>query len=240
MKLFRNTRKKSLSTNQVGKYLKYAIGEIALVVIGILVAVSINNWNEERKQAKTLENILATVATDIVRDTVLLENVIDHYQSRENAFLQVINDSLSREEIINCKVCPFLVQSFRVFTPNLKGYDLLREFADFNETPEDTLVANIIFVYSGYQTDLEIFSNLITDNITGNLAYWRDHYPWYASLLMGNYEESYYDYVTSQSDYKNRVAHQYILVYRNYVPILQNFNKQIKKLLTQVRQRTNE
>jgi len=36
--------------NKTGKYFKYAIGEIVLVVIGILIALSINNWNEARKE----------------------------------------------------------------------------------------------------------------------------------------------------------------------------------------------
>jgi hypothetical protein len=38
-----------MEKNKTGKYLKYAFGEIVLVVIGILIALSINNWNEERK-----------------------------------------------------------------------------------------------------------------------------------------------------------------------------------------------
>jgi len=38
-----------MEKNKTGKYFKYAIGEIILVVIGILIALSINNWNEQRK-----------------------------------------------------------------------------------------------------------------------------------------------------------------------------------------------
>ena len=49
IKFFRHIRKSLLMENKTGKYLKYAIGEIILVVIGILIALSINNWNEERK-----------------------------------------------------------------------------------------------------------------------------------------------------------------------------------------------
>ena len=50
IKFFRHIRKDFMEKNKTGKYLKYAIGEIILVVIGILIALSINNWNEGRKK----------------------------------------------------------------------------------------------------------------------------------------------------------------------------------------------
>ena len=49
IKFFRKIRQKLLSENKLRKYLVYAAGEIVLVVIGILIALSINNWNEDRK-----------------------------------------------------------------------------------------------------------------------------------------------------------------------------------------------
>ncbi|MEO9887119.1 MAG: DUF6090 family protein [Balneola sp.] len=48
LKFFRKIRQKLLSENKFSKYLIYAIGEIILVVIGILIALQINNWNEQR------------------------------------------------------------------------------------------------------------------------------------------------------------------------------------------------
>ncbi len=48
-KFFRTIRKKLIEEKQVGNFLKYAIGEILLVVNGILIALQINNWNEQRK-----------------------------------------------------------------------------------------------------------------------------------------------------------------------------------------------
>lgn len=48
-KLFRNIRKNQITENKTGKYFKYAIGEITLVVIGILIALSINNNNESKE-----------------------------------------------------------------------------------------------------------------------------------------------------------------------------------------------
>ena len=49
IKFFRKIRYNLMKHNKTGKYFKYAIGEIVLVVIGILIALSINNWNEQRK-----------------------------------------------------------------------------------------------------------------------------------------------------------------------------------------------
>ncbi len=61
IKFFRKIRYNLMEQNKTGKYLKYAIGEIVLVVIGILIALSINNWNENRleqqEELKLLENI---------------------------------------------------------------------------------------------------------------------------------------------------------------------------------------
>ena len=69
IKFFRNIRQNLLSEGKTGKYLKYAIGEIALVVIGILIALQINNWNENRKdnfvELKILESLNNDLKTDI-------------------------------------------------------------------------------------------------------------------------------------------------------------------------------
>lgn len=66
IKFFRKMRFKFMNHNQTGKYLKYAIGEIVLVVIGILIALSINNWNQ-RVQFKTKEHtLLLEIENDLI------------------------------------------------------------------------------------------------------------------------------------------------------------------------------
>lgn len=66
-----------MSANKIGKYLKYAIGEIVLVVIGILIALQINNWNESRKGSKMGVQFLEGISDDIKKDIALVDNVMD-------------------------------------------------------------------------------------------------------------------------------------------------------------------
>jgi hypothetical protein len=70
IKFFRNIRQNLLNEGKTSKYFKYAIGEIVLVVIGILIALSINNWNEQRKHNHNLRGIYSNLLLDIKSDSV--------------------------------------------------------------------------------------------------------------------------------------------------------------------------
>jgi len=69
IKFFRHIRQKLLNENRISKYLLYAIGEIILVVIGILIALQINTWNEKSKTDETIkkyhQNLIENLKTDI-------------------------------------------------------------------------------------------------------------------------------------------------------------------------------
>ena len=68
IKFFRRIRQRLLTENKFSKYLLYAIGEIILVVIGILIALSINNWNEDRKESLIEKNYLRRLLADLEND----------------------------------------------------------------------------------------------------------------------------------------------------------------------------
>ncbi len=73
LKFFRTTRQNLLSAGKTGRYLKYAIGEIVLVVIGILIALSINNWNANQKDEKETLNYLTNLTEALNEDMASLE-----------------------------------------------------------------------------------------------------------------------------------------------------------------------
>ncbi len=65
MKLFRRIRQQLAAQNNVAKYMRYAIGEILLVVIGILIALQVNNWNQERKETLVELGILFDIQSNL-------------------------------------------------------------------------------------------------------------------------------------------------------------------------------
>lgn len=96
IKFFRQIRFKLMETGKTSKYLKYAIGEILLVMIGILLALQVNNWNENRKQQSADLRFLATLKTELTLDTIALSQRITQYKN--------INESLKNTfELIDAK-----------------------------------------------------------------------------------------------------------------------------------------
>ena len=70
IKFFRKIRQRLLTENKFSKYLFYAIGEIVLVVIGILIALQINNWNNNRIEDQVETNILKEILVNLKKDVV--------------------------------------------------------------------------------------------------------------------------------------------------------------------------
>lgn len=76
LEFFRKIRQKLLSAGQLSKYLIYAIGEIVLVVIGILIALQINNWNEDSKDRRKEREILTALAVNLETNFQAIESDI--------------------------------------------------------------------------------------------------------------------------------------------------------------------
>ncbi|PHQ28451.1 DUF6090 family protein [Leeuwenhoekiella nanhaiensis] len=91
IKFFRKIRLKSLTENKFGKYLTYATGEIILVVIGILIALQINNWNEDQKLEAKTQNYYEQLLVDLDKDTAFIQQIISKFESQRKAYNSYLN-----------------------------------------------------------------------------------------------------------------------------------------------------
>ena len=85
IKFFRKIRQNLLMENKIGKYFKYAIGEIVLVVIGILIALQINNWNENRKIDKVRQEYYGQLLEDLNKDIRFAKTTIKEFNADKKA-----------------------------------------------------------------------------------------------------------------------------------------------------------
>lgn len=86
IQFFRKIRQKLLSEGNTGKYLKYALGEIILVVIGILIALSINNWNEDRKSEARKQDYYVQLLDDLNNDIISAEKIIEEFSDHQKKY----------------------------------------------------------------------------------------------------------------------------------------------------------
>lgn len=94
MKLFRQTRQRLAEENKPGQYLRYAIGEIVLVVIGILIALQINNWNEAKISRDKELHYLSNIQSDLYLNIANIDGNI----SRRNDLIHSANIMLEHFE----------------------------------------------------------------------------------------------------------------------------------------------
>jgi len=180
-KFFRHIRKSLLMENsnavkatagtKTGKYLKYAIGEIVLVVIGILIALSINNWNQERKdriiEKEYLTRLLEDIKSDISRTkTYILDRYKHKVEGLENgkAYYQgnyVIKDTLQFLKNISYGG----VYGNVSFNLNKNTYNELISTGNLRKIGSDTLRNEIVNYYENSNAKSKASKNYISGYI---------------------------------------------------------------------------
>jgi hypothetical protein len=113
--------------NRTGKYFKYAIGEIILVVVGILIALSINNWNENIKNQKFEQKVLNEILLDTKEDISETTNSLVGIQDSEHSnsiILNALNSKLAYNDSLNVHFAKAL--RFWSLSPNSTAFEAIK------------------------------------------------------------------------------------------------------------------
>lgn len=167
IKFFRNIRKNLLSEGKTTKYLKYAIGEIVLVVIGILIALQISNWNETIKNRQFESEIIALIDNNLLQDSTLLASELNKSKLANASTVRLLdqvskgvyNDSLNymMGDIIN----------FQRFQSQSSAFEVLKSKGIENIRDNQLQLALIEYydqtLFNTYETILDIEKSFNTD-----------------------------------------------------------------------------
>lgn len=169
IKFFRLIRKELIETGKTGKYFKYAIGEIVLVVIGILIALQINNWNEKRKDSIKEKQIVKSLYNEF------LEN-FDYTEKRTQELFSFVEGSgkqllllcsnkhtdISSDSLLTLIYNTFIAAP--AYAPKVSTFNRTINNEEFNLIQDDSLkillneyqsILDFTYVTNGYLLDYE-------------------------------------------------------------------------------------
>jgi Family of unknown function (DUF6090) len=208
--------------SRVSKYLLYAIGEIVLVVIGILIALQINIKNEQRKQNNQLVKIQERIALDMDNDIRELSRSLTFWKEKEPLFNKVINDSIS-EELLDQGISRLLTGSRNTIL-NKTGIQQLKAL-----NIKDMLSLRILDIYDSMENIAILpLEEKIDEEIDLIRIIHRDKYDWYPewmgkTIMKDNSSKELQDYFLYSKEYRHRVIYFNQQVFNNYVPNLEHF-----------------
>jgi hypothetical protein len=168
IKFFRNIRKTLFSEGKTGTYLKYAIGEIVLVMIGILLAIQVNNWNDERKakietEAKRQSN-LEEIYNDLKKDYITLDNIINHLKRQKEASAYILRIVESEDKYVSDSLTfienQFIAASSVTVERTKNTWDNLNTSGQLLSLKDEELNTKLFDYYTFYDSRIKNFNEL--------------------------------------------------------------------------------
>jgi hypothetical protein len=164
--LFRKLRKTLLQQNKLSKYLLYALGEIALVMIGILLALQVNNWNEEKKRRTFETDILSLLDVNLASDSLLISTELKHAQLANQLTDSLLNQVALGNYNEQLNLWMGKIINFQRFKSQSSAFEVLKSKGIENISDKALQVALIEYydqtLYKVYLTNLDVenaFSN---------------------------------------------------------------------------------
>ena len=206
IKFFRRIRQRLLSENKFSKYLIYAIGEIALVMIGILLALQVNNWNEHQKDKVTEQKLLNALQEDLLVNIDRLNKDIKLEQRTINQANKIIKHLDERKPYMPSLD---LIFAEALFSPDItistSSYESIK-FKGIDIIKSDSIQRNIINLYD------VVYSNLIAETVRLENQLWPSSVlPMIHKHFRVDNEGSKptnYDALLDDTTFKNMVMHR--------------------------------
>ena len=153
-----------MGVNKTGKYVKYALGEIFLVVIGILIALQINNWNEFNKEQALLTASLNSLILNLNEDIENLNKQIEYNRDVQEA-IEFSFRIISLPDYENVALSNFAneikdIASEKTFLPSKTAYKSMESSSHFQWINNQELAESIFKYYAV----LDRFSNITNEN----------------------------------------------------------------------------
>lgn len=230
IKFFRRFRLKLVSEGKLSNYFFYAIGEIVLVVIGILLALQINNWNENRKSRVRIDQILKKVREELSLNIHYSDDVNKFYRFKEKNIGKVLRKKVTIEDYENSDLV-YLIWNNTTLDLSDDAARELDSFTELLSKEQDTLIKKINRLYSAFKPTLDVSDDAIEEVVKSFESRIRKTTSWY--YLSNNREDlpdAAYQFFLSDTLYLNDVAYYESTGLNNHFRYNALFNNAAKNL----------
>jgi hypothetical protein len=210
IKFFRRIRQKLLAENRFGKYLSYAIGEIILVVIGILIAVQLNNLNQKRIRDAQIEILLDKVEEDLIHNIKMTNEIINYYHIHDSLARIVIGGKLTMDDYYRNRSLGNLILQFSIMNIITENIDKLLELEESIPSSYTQVInaAKELRRTSSYDENTWI---AVRDQRYKNIEFLASNFLWFVKTDSSSIEKRYH-YFLNDPDYKKRVANYWFKI----------------------------
>ena len=200
---FRKIRQTLLTQNKVSQYLFYAIGEIILVVIGILIALYINNANEKRINKEKITTILKEIQADLVTDITESISLSERFKRADSIQDIILNNKYTYEDYKSGKT-EFLELYYDSHEVQTNGYDNLMQNIDNVSEERKTLLKDLKNLYVVNKSNLDLSNRRMQKTVYDNIDSYYNQ-KWAQQLNLGNFTDEAIDYYLNDLSHKNQV-----------------------------------
>jgi len=170
-----------MNENKTSKYLKYAIGEILLVVIGILIALQINNWNQNSQNRQKVDTLLGKILKDIEIDINEVISITKFYATKDSLARLVLSDALTAADYqqptsMNLHA---LVTNYSEINLRINSYNNLMNSQDIIPEEYDAVLEQLALLYNDHYNYAEQAEDKYRDGMDNYSDYLFENYDWY-------------------------------------------------------------
>ena len=226
MNIFNLSRYKLIRGSRLTKYLMYASGEIVLVVLGILIALAINDWKKKKTEEAELNRIISIIETDLQSDLKQIIEAIETLKPQQDLLTKILYKPSFKDSLRTCQDCRYLLTGSYITKFNTKGFELLSNNTTDLKT-KNKYVDSILSFYAKHdKADLEFKNKLMIEEVVNYMKYLRDNYDWYSDYFIGICNDDCLDYFES-SNYTNRLTY-YGLFFDDFLMDIKIYKKDLE------------
>lgn len=227
MRIFNKARLETIKSSGLRKYIIYAIGEIVLVVLGILIALWINNKNQEEQIASTNVDLQEKVLLQLEKDIEVIDQFKKELDTLNNVYLRVLNREYDKTKMDEKGILSTLLLDVKDLGMDMHNTNWIDNAVLDTSKASENLI-NLSGIYKSYFKDIDDIEKIIYEKFTANLGYLEKTQPWYTTLITDlRCENDCINYLLRSEQHKSRTASLRFLYIHSYRELVSRFHYEL-------------